>query len=169
MSRTRSAIKPSPGLSNLPDPIKPNRLEVRYLPIASLSPAERNPRLHSDAQSALIARSITEFGFTNPILLAEHARIIAGHGRLAAAHKLGMREVPTIALTGLTAAQKRALVIADNQLALNASWCELSPAYIDVIVRRWEAYSGEKATLESSGETLETVALQRGIALDVAA
>jgi ParB-like chromosome segregation protein Spo0J len=87
-----------------------------------IRPAARNPRTHSPAQVEQIARSIAAFGWTNPILVDEHNGIIAGHGRLAAAQKLGMAEVPTITLTGLSAEQKRALVIADNQLALGASW-----------------------------------------------
>ena len=84
--------------------------------------AVRNPRTHSPAQIEQIARSITAFGWTNPLLVDEAGVIIAGHGRLEAARKLGMAEVPTITLTGLSADQKRALVIADNQLALNAGW-----------------------------------------------
>ena len=84
--------------------------------------AARNPRTHSAAQVEQIARSITAFGWTNPLLVDEAGVIIAGHGRLEAARKLGMAQVPTITLTGLTADQKRALVIADNQLALNAGW-----------------------------------------------
>jgi len=84
--------------------------------------AARNPRTHSPAQIEQIARSITAFGWTNPLLVDEAGVIIAGHGRLEAARKLGMAEVPTITLTGLSADQKRALVIADNQLALNAGW-----------------------------------------------
>ena len=97
-------------------------LQVTYLPTASLTTAERNPRTHSDAQIRQIAASIAAFGWTNPILVDEHARIIAGHGRLAAAQQLGMPQVPTITLAGLDAAQRRALVIADNQLALTAGW-----------------------------------------------
>ena len=69
-----------------------------------------------------VSRSIAAFGWTNPVLIDEEARIIAGHGRLEAARKLGMAEVPTITLAGLDDAQKRALVIADNALALNAGW-----------------------------------------------
>jgi DNA modification methylase len=98
------------------------KLSVSYLAIAAIQPAARNPRTHSPAQIAQIARSITAFGWTNPILIDEHARIIAGHGRLAAAQQLGFSEVPTITLAGLSDAQVRALVIADNQLALNAGW-----------------------------------------------
>jgi ParB family transcriptional regulator, chromosome partitioning protein len=112
----------SPGkASELTDDIK-QPLEIAYKSPAALTAAERNPRTHSPAQIAALARSITAFGFTNPLLVDERDRIIAGHGRLAAAQSLGMATVPTITLAGLTAAQKRALVIADNQLALTAGW-----------------------------------------------
>src|SRR5260221_4108157 len=84
----------------------------------------RNPRTHSAAQVAQIAASIAEFGFNNPILVDTAAGIIAGHGRLLAAHKLQLAEVPVIILDHLTESQKRAYIIADNQLALNAGWDE---------------------------------------------
>src|SRR5215472_10449241 len=90
--------------------------------IDKLIPWARNPRTHSDAQIAQIAASIAEFGFNNPILVDTKAGIIAGHGRLLAARKLGLTEVPVIVLDHLTEAQKRAYIIADNQLALNAGW-----------------------------------------------
>ena len=92
--------------------------------IDKLIPWARNPRTHSDAQVAQIAASIAEFGFNNPILVDTKAGIIAGHGRLLAARKLGLKEVPVIVLDHLTEAQKRAYIIADNQLALNAGWDE---------------------------------------------
>lgn len=87
-----------------------------------LIPYALNSRTHSDNQVAQIAASIREFGFTNPILIDESNGIIAGHGRLLAARKLQLDEVPCIVLSGLSDAQKRAYVIADNQLALNAGW-----------------------------------------------
>src|SRR5271169_4943803 len=90
--------------------------------IDKLIPWARNPRTHSDAQVAQIAASIAEFGFNNPILVDTKAGIIAGHGRLLAARKLGLKEVPVIVLDHLSEAQKRAYIIADNQLALNAGW-----------------------------------------------
>ena len=90
--------------------------------VADLIPYARNSRTHSDEQVAQIAASIKEFGFTNPILTDGANGIIAGHGRLQAARKLGLTEVPTIPLEGLSEAQKRAYVIADNKLALNAGW-----------------------------------------------
>jgi ParB-like chromosome segregation protein Spo0J len=92
--------------------------------VERLIPYARNPRTHSDAQVAQIAASIAEFGFNNPILVDTQAGIIAGHGRLLAARKLGLTEVPVIVLDHLTEAQKRAYIIADNQLALSAGWDE---------------------------------------------
>src|SRR5580698_13473 len=90
--------------------------------VEKLIPWARNPRTHSGAQVAQIAASIAEFGFNNPILVDTKAGIIAGHGRLLAARKLGLTEVPVIVLDHLTEAQKRAYVIADNKLAENAGW-----------------------------------------------
>ena len=97
-------------------------LAVIYKPIGDLIPYARNSRTHSDAQVAQIAASIKEFGFTNPVLIDEEGGIIAGHGRVLAARKLSMDEVPTIALEGLTKTQRKAYVIADNKLAMNAGW-----------------------------------------------
>src|SRR5450759_3444637 len=90
--------------------------------IDKLIPFARNPRTHSEAQIAQIAASIAEFGFNNPILVDTKAGIIAGHGRLLAARKLQLAEVPVIVLDHLTEAQKRAYILADNELALNAGW-----------------------------------------------
>jgi ParB-like chromosome segregation protein Spo0J len=97
-------------------------LSIEYIPTADLIPYAMNSRTHSDAQVTQIAASIQEFGFTNPILIDDAAGIIAGHGRLMAAKRLNLTEVPTITLEGLTEAQKKAYVIADNKLALNAGW-----------------------------------------------
>ena len=97
-------------------------LQIEYIPTADLIPYAMNSRTHSDDQVAQIAASIKEFGFTNPILIDDHETIIAGHGRLMAARKLKLTKVPTITLEGLTEAQKKAYVIADNKLALNAGW-----------------------------------------------
>ena len=99
-------------------------LEIQQLPVERLIPYARNARTHSDAQVAQIAGSIAEFGFVNPILIGEGGIIIAGHGRLLAAQRLGMKEVPVIMLAHLTETQRRALVIADNRIALNAGWDE---------------------------------------------
>jgi len=97
-------------------------LEVQYRKAVDLIPYINNSRTHSADQISQVAASIKEFGFTNPILLDEQGGIIAGHGRLSAANKLGMDEVPTITLSGLSEAQKKAYIIADNKLALNAGW-----------------------------------------------
>src|ERR1700693_5077304 len=95
---------------------------IELWPVDKLIPFARNPRTHSDAQVAQIAASIAEFGFNNPILVDSKAGIIAGHGRLLAARKLQLTEVPVIVLDHLTEAQKRAYIIVDNQLAMNAGW-----------------------------------------------
>jgi DNA modification methylase len=97
-------------------------LKIEYKPIADLIPYARNSRTHSDAQVAQIAASIREFGWTNPILLDGENGIIAGHGRVLAAQKLGESQVPTIELSHMDDNQKRAYIIADNKLALNAGW-----------------------------------------------
>jgi DNA modification methylase len=98
----------------------PDKLE-RW-PIERLVPYERNARTHSPEQVAQIAASIQEFGFTNPILVASDDGILAGHGRLAAAKDLGLKEVPVVVLDHLTPTQRRAYVLADNKLALSAGW-----------------------------------------------
>jgi hypothetical protein len=97
-------------------------LAIEYESVEALIPYAANSRTHSDAQVAQIAASIKEFGWTNPILIDGDNTIIAGHGRLLAARKLGMDEVPAIRIGHLSKAQQRALVIADNQLAINAGW-----------------------------------------------
>ena len=101
-----------------------NMLNVDYRKVETLIPYARNPRTHSDAQVAKIAASIVEYGWTNPVLVDGDNGVIAGHGRLAAARKLGLDEVPVIELGHLTPAQKRAYVISDNRLALDAGWDE---------------------------------------------
>ncbi|MCU0810132.1 MAG: site-specific DNA-methyltransferase [Thiobacillaceae bacterium] len=98
--------------------------QLHTLAIEGLIPYARNSRTHSDEQVAQIAASIREFGFTNPVLVDEAGGIIAGHGRVLAARKLGLERVPCLRLEGLTEAQKRAYVITDNKLALNAGWDE---------------------------------------------
>lgn len=97
-------------------------MEVVQTPLADLIPYVNNARTHSDEQVAQIAASIKEFGFTNPILTDGDSGIIAGHGRVMAARKLGMDQVPTIALEHLSAAQRKAYILADNKLAMNAGW-----------------------------------------------
>ncbi len=97
-------------------------LKINYRKSGDLIPYINNSRTHSEQQVQQVASSIREFGFTNPILIDEDSGIIAGHGRIMAAQMMGMDEVPTITLEGLTEAQRKAYVIADNQLAMNADW-----------------------------------------------
>lgn len=97
---------------------------VEHWPLDKLIPHARNSRTHSDAQVAQIAGSISEFGFVNPVLVSEDGILIAGHGRVMAARKLGLPTAPVIVLRHLNDSQRRALMIADNKLALNAGWDE---------------------------------------------
>jgi len=101
-----------------------NTLNVEYRKVEALIPYARNPRTHTDEQVAKIAASIVEYGWTNPVLVDGDNGIIAGHGRLAAARKLGLDQVPVIELAHLSPTQKRAYVISDNRLALDAGWNE---------------------------------------------
>lgn len=97
-------------------------LNIQHWPTDQLIPYARNARTHTDEQVAQIAGSIAEFGFVNPVLVGEDKIIIAGHGRLLAAQRLGLSEVPVIVLDHLNETQRRALVLADNQIAANAGW-----------------------------------------------
>ena len=97
-------------------------MQIKTVSVEKLIPYVKNSRTHSDGQVAQIAASIKEFGWTNPILVDGENGVIAGHGRLLAARKLGQKEVPVIELAHMTESQKRAYVIADNQLAMNAGW-----------------------------------------------
>ena len=101
---------------NIPD------LAINYRSPESLVGYAQNARTHTDAQIDQIANSIRKFGWTNPILVDSNNGVIAGHGRVLAARKLGLTRVPVIALAHLTLDQKRAYILADNQLALNAGW-----------------------------------------------
>ena len=117
-----------------------------------LRPYENNPRQHSEAQLDRLVRSIKEFGFTNPILIDDDCNVIAGHGRLLAAELMGLAKVPTITLGHLTADQRRAYVIADNQLALNSTWDD------DVLQAELQALgeAGYDLTLLGWGDDLPT-------------
>jgi len=99
-------------------------MKIEQIKTSDLIPYARNSRSHSEVQVAQIAGSIREFGFTNPVLIDADNGIIAGHGRVMAAGKLGLDKVPCIRLGHLTETQKRAYIIADNKLALNAGWDE---------------------------------------------
>lgn len=127
-------------------------LHVEQISVADLIPFAKNSRTHSDAQVAQIAGSIREFGFTNPILVDEQNGVIAGHGRLLAARKLNLDEVPCIKLEGLTDAQKRAYVIADNKIALNAGWDE------KLLALELQELSDLGFSLDSTGFTSEEIA-----------
>jgi len=96
--------------------------EYKHRPVEDLIPYARNARTHSDEQVDKIAASIKEFGFLNPVIVDGENGIIAGHGRIMAAKKLGLDEVPTVEAAHLTDAQKRAYILADNRLALDAGW-----------------------------------------------
>ena len=105
-------------------PLASRTLELTLRPVASLSADPKNARTHSDKQVAQIGASIERFGFTNPLLIDEHGVVIAGHARLAAATNLGLDVVPVIVIGGLSEAERRALALADNKIALNAGWDE---------------------------------------------
>src|SRR3954467_3006198 len=96
--------------------------QIQVQSIATLRPYAQNARTHSKKQIRQIATSIERFGFTNPVLISDENEIIAGHGRVEAPHLLGLNPVPTLRLSHLDAAQRRAYVLADNKLALNAGW-----------------------------------------------
>src|SRR5215211_5610364 len=97
-------------------------MAIEPMPVAKLRPYAQNARTHSKKQIRQVATSIEHFGFTNPVLISEDNEIIAGHGRVEAAKLLGLTEVPTLRLSHLSPAERRAYVIADNKLALNAGW-----------------------------------------------
>ena len=99
-------------------------MKITYKPVNDLIPYARNSRTHSEAQIAQIAGSIKEFGFRSPVLVDGENGIIAGHGRVLAAMKIGMDKVPTIDGSDMTPTQRKAYVIADNKIALNAGWDE---------------------------------------------
>ncbi|MCB0383825.1 MAG: ParB N-terminal domain-containing protein, partial [Bdellovibrionales bacterium] len=95
---------------------------MKQIPIGQIKPHKNNARTHSEAQIKKLMASIEEFGFTNPVLVDGENGIIAGHGRVAAAERLGWNKVPVVYLEHLTEAQKRAYILADNRLALDAGW-----------------------------------------------
>lgn len=112
----------------------------------SLKPYENNPRTHSEAQIDRLVRSLKEFGFTNPVLIDKNLNVVAGHGRLLAAEILDLEKIPTISLEHLTEDQRKAYVIADNQLALASGWDDdllqselaaLADAGFDLTVLGW--------------------------------
>ena len=126
--------------------------KVELRPIAQLIPYARNARTHSEAQIAQIAASIREWGWTMPVLLDETSMIIAGHGRVMAAQRLSITEVPCMTATGWSEAQKRAYVLADNQLALNAGW---DP---DMLKTEFAALREDKFEARLTGFSIEEMA-----------
>lgn len=119
--------------------------------VSKLKPYKRNARTHSPAQVDQIAASIREFGFTNPVLIDATGNIIAGHGRVMAAKQMGLKEVPCLEVSWLTEDQKRAYVLADNQLALNAGW-------------DWDTVRMELADLDLSGFDVKLIGFPDEIA-----
>lgn len=116
-SKTASSRMAAPN-----EPASVTDLKISYLPPGHLHPSSRNARSHSKTQLKQIARSIKRFGFVNPVLIADDFEIVAGHGRVEAAKMLGLKEVPTVRLSNLSAAERRAYMLADNRLAELAGW-----------------------------------------------
>ena len=130
----------------------PESYAIERVDVSALSGFAGNPRTHSDTQIKQIAASMREFGWTNPILVDATGTIIAGHGRLAAAKQLGLTQVPVIRLGHLSDAQRKALVIADNQLALNAGWDE---AALSVLIQELDAEKFELDLLGFAADDLD--------------
>lgn len=132
---------------------------IEMMSIGALRPYSGNALTHSKRQLGQIADSIKRFGFTNPVLVSDTGEIIAGHGRVLAARELGIESVPTLKLSHLSAEERRAYVLADNKLALNAGWdmtIELQ-ALVDLDFD----VTGKQAVLSSSGRTFEAMAAER--------
>ena len=146
--------------------MKQTKPKIEHLPIEGLIPYARNSRTHSDAQVAQIAASIREFGFTNPVLIDKEGGIIAGHGRVMAARILKLDEVPCIRLEHLTETQKRAYVIADNKLALNAGWddealrLELADLDVEGFNLELTGFAGDDLTEAMFGKDLTPVGIE---------
>ena len=134
--------------------------EHKIVSVEDLIPYALNSRTHSDAQVAQLAASIHEFGFTNPVLVDDANNLIAGHGRLLAARKLKMDQVPAIVVAGLDDRKRRALVIADNKLALNAGWDE------DALRVELEDLSGDYGKLMGFSEDELVALLQNAVSTD---
>ena len=121
------------------------------MPIKDIHPYEGNPRINDDAVEA-VAASIREFRFRNPIIVDKDMVIIAGHTRYKAAKSMKVKEVPVIVADDLSDEQVRAYRLADNKTGRKCRMMELDPHYCDVIVRRWEEFTGKKAELVEEGE-----------------
>lgn len=131
------------------------KLNVKYRKTSDLIPYAMNSRTHDPQQVAQIAASIKEFGFNNPIAIDGENGVIAGHGRLMAAQKLGLDEVPTIELSHLSEQQKKAYVIADNKIAINAGW--------DAEILKFEIQDLDPAMLALTGFSDKEIANMMGI------
>lgn len=135
---------------------------IKTMPVEGLIPYARNSRTHSEEQVAQIAASIKEFGFLNPIIVDGSNGIVAGHGRVLAARKLGMTELPCVEASHLTDTQRRAYVIADNKLALNAGWDD------EALRVEFAQLSDDGFDLEITGFSLDEIgALQFGEAVEI--
>jgi len=135
-------------------------MKIEQIPVDRLIPYARNSRTHSDEQVAQIASSIREFGFTNPVLIDGNDGIIAGHGRVLGARKLGMDAVPCIRLAHLSETQKRAYIIADNKLALNAGWDD------ELLRLELEELNVEEFKMELLGFDANELNLAMGLGVD---
>ena len=129
----------------------PTAQHIEHIAIGALTPYARNSRTHSPEQVAQVAASIREFGFTNPVLIDAEGGIIAGHGRVMAAQKLGLSTVPCIRLPHLTDIQRRAYILADNKLALNAGWDA------DMLAVELADLQGEDFNLDLTGFNAEEI------------
>src|SRR5277367_4029768 len=127
--------------SSVAKPVMNIEIHIELWPIGRLIPKVNNPRTHSREQIAMIAASIREFGWTNPVLVGADDDIIAGHARLLAARQLNLQEVPVIVLAHLSPAQRRALVIADNQLAIAGAGWDEEMLRIELAMLQEEDYS----------------------------
>jgi ParB-like nuclease domain/DNA methylase len=142
--------------------------KVERRAVAALIPYARNARTHSPEQVDQIAASIREWGWTVPVLVDEQGGIIAGHGRVLAAHKLGIAEVPVMVAAGGQAVYdpfvgSGTTIIAAEMTGRACHAIELHPAYVDVAVTRWRNFTGQTATLEATGEAFESKSSAIGI------
>ena len=126
-------------------------LEIIFRKTSDLIPYAKNSRTHSNDQILQIASSIKEFGFTNPVLIDSKCGIIAGHGRIMAARKLGIELIPTVELSHLTETQKRAYIIADNKMALNAGWD------LDILRNEFEFFESVDFDTSLTGFSLDEI------------
>ncbi len=140
--------------------------KIEQWPTTNLLPYARNARTHSDDQVMQIAASIAEFGFTNPILAGADGVIVAGHGRLAAANKLGLSMVPVVVLDHLSATQRRALVIADNRIAENAGWDD-AMLRVELEPKGHSGFVVPRIRFEHQTQTIGSGIVGRDLAIDV--